>query len=577
MAENKLTWMIGGKAGYGIMVTGMIFSKSCVRGGLHVFDSVEYPSLIRGGHNTYHVRVEEDEIHSHIELIDILVALNKETVDKHKDKVTERGAIIYDSSETEINEGDVRKDIRMYDIPLLEIAKEHGNELMMNTVALGATMAIVDYDLGILEGVIKDEFSDKGKDVVNSNIESARDGYNNARANYNNNFRSKLSPSSDKGMILLTGNDAIAMGAIRAGCRFYSAYPMTPASSILHYMAAHELSKGVVVKQTEDEISAIHTAIGASFAGARAMTATSGGGFCLMSEGLGLAALTETPLVIALCQRAGPSTGLATRTEQADLRFAMHASQGEFPRVIMAPGDVEEAFTLTAKAFNLAEKYQIPVIVMSDKHLSESHKSSEKNRFNIDYEIDRGFLVPEWNDGEFRRFMITDNGVSPRALPGQEGTVFRTSSYERDEYGWNSESPENRTAMNDKRIRKTESIISEIPDPSVYGPEDADITLIAWGSTKGAVLEAMKFLEKESINANFIHITHILPFKAESVRKMLESAKKTLIVEQNHDLQLGGIIMQYTGVCIDRSLANYTGRQVLPHEIYDKAKEVLAR
>lgn len=291
-----------------------------------------------------------------------------------------------------------------------------------------------------------------------------------------------------------------------------------------------------------------------------------------MSEGLGLAALTETPIVIAVCQRPGPSTGLATRTEQGDLRFIMHASQGEFPRIIIAPGDVDEAFRLSAQAFNFAEKYQIPVFIVSDKHLSESHKTTEKERFDIDYKIERG----SFGEGDdFKRFQITETGVSPRAFPGNKKAVFRTSSYERDEYGWNSENPENRKALADKRARKEEHIIKEIPAPEMYGSENADITIISWGSTKGAVLEAMKFLKKESIKVNFMHFKFIMPFKTDTVKKILSSAKKTLIVEQNRDLQLAGIIAEKTGICIDHSLAKYTGRQVLPHEIYDRAKEVL--
>lgn len=575
MANNKLSWMIGGKAGYGIMVTGMIFSKACARGGLNVFDSIEYPSIIRGGHNTYHVRVEEDEIYSHVELIDVLVALNKETVDRHKDKITKGGVIIYDSSETKIEDDETKQDIMLYDVPLVKIAKANGNKLMINTVALGATFALISYDFKILERTIKDVFNEKGEGLIKKNIKAAKDGYDHLLANYQNNFKTKLSKVG-KSKVLLTGNEAIAIGAIKAGCKLYAAYPMTPASSILHYIAAHEKEMNIVVKQTEDEIAAIHTIIGASFAGVRAMTATSGGGFCLMSEGLGLAAITETPIVIALCQRPGPSTGIATKTEQADLRFVMHASQGEFTRIIATPGDVDECFSLTASAFNLAEKYQIPVFIISDKHLSESHKTTKKSRFEIDYKVDRG-QISENNDeeGNFKRFKITKTGVSPRAFPGNEKTIFRTSSYERDEYGWNSENPENRKSLVDKRSRKESFISKEIPDPKIYGPKKADISIISWGSTKGAVIEAMKFLENENIKVNFMHFNFILPFKTNFARKFIESSKNTLIVEQNHDLQLAGILSQYTGLCPSHSLAKYDGRQVLPHEIYDRVKEVL--
>lgn len=569
--------MIGGKAGYGIMASGLIFSKACSRGGLHVFDTVEYPSLIRGGHNTFNVRVDEQEIHSHIESIDLLVALNKETVDKHKDKITENGAIIFDCNETKIKENEIQRDIKLYNVPLLEIAKEtSGKKVMRNTVSLGATVAIIDYDFSILESVIKDVFRKKGSEVVNKNINAAKAGYDYAKKNYKNDFKIKLKKISDKKRMLLTGNEAICLGAIKAGCKFYSAYPMTPASPILHYMAAHEKKKNIVVKQTEDEIAAIHAAIGASFAGVRAMTATSGGGFSLMVEGLGLAAITETPLVVIEAQRPGPSTGLATRTEQADLKFVLNASQGEFPRIVIAPGDVEECFYLTANAFNLAEKFQVQVLILTDKHLGESHKTTE--RFSIDYKLDRGNLLTNEElkkTSDFKRFQVTKTGVSPRTIPGQKNGIFRAPSYEHDEYGWLSEEPSIRTKMVDKRGRKIDYILGKIPDPKIYGPKNAGITIIGWGSTKGAILEAMKYLKNDDINANFVHFNFINPFKTGSATRILKSAKKTIIVEQNKTLQLASIIKEKTGLDIDYNFKKYSGRQMFPSEVYSKIKEVL--
>jgi 2-oxoglutarate ferredoxin oxidoreductase subunit alpha len=345
---------------------------------------------------------------------------------------------------------------------------------------------------------------------------------------------------------------------------------MTPASPILHYMAAHEKSKSLVVKQTEDEIAAIHAAIGASFAGVRSMVATSGGGFCLMTEALGLAALTETPLVLVEAQRPGPSTGLATRTGQGDLRFVMHASQGEFPRIIITPGDVEESFYLTLQAFNLAEKYQVPAIILIDKHLAESNKTTEF--FNQEHALKREVIDVEAED--YKRFKMTETGVSPRAIPGQKA-IFRTPSYEHDEYGWNNEDPENRTRIVDKRNRKEKYILDEIAEPKSYGDENSEITLIGWGSTKGAILEAMQLLEKEGIKTNFIHYNFILPFKSETTKNLLKKAKKTMIVEQNSTAQLAGLIKEKTGLDVDYKLLNYTGRQILPHQIIDKIKEVL--
>jgi 2-oxoglutarate ferredoxin oxidoreductase subunit alpha len=567
--ENKLTWMIGGKAGYGIMSTGLIFSKACARGGLHVFDTVEYPSLIRGGHNSYHVRVEDEEVHSNIGIIDILVALNTDTVQRHKDSITESGAIIFDSSETKVE--NQRGDIKLIDVPLIALAKEQGDKVMMNSVASGASLALVDYDFGILEQVIKDVFNDKGKGIVGKNIAAAKAGYDYIKNKNNDVFKAKLKKIGGP-KLLLTGNEAIAIGAIKAGCKLYAAYPMTPASSILHYMAAHEKSKNIVVKQTEDEICAIHTVIGASFAGVRAMTATSGGGFCLMSEGLGLAALSETPIVIALCQRAGPSTGLATRTEQADLRFIMHASQGEFPRIIFTPGDIDECFSLTELAFNLADKYQLPVFVVSDKHLSESHKTAEK--LNNDFKINSGWFVAndELDNDKFKRYQITETGISPRTIPGQEHGIFRSNSYEHDEFGWNNEEIENRIVMMDKRFNKLKNM-SDLPHPNVYDSKNSEITIISWGSTKGACLEALKWLKKDGIDIKYIHMNMILPFNSEFIKDVIKSSKMTIVIEQNHDMQLAGIIKQYTGMDVYK-IAKYDGRQILPSEICAKIKEM---
>lgn len=572
LANNKLSWRIGGKAGYGIMVTGLIFSKVFSRSGYHVFDTVEYPSLIRGGHNFYEVRAEDEEVHSHKGTADILVALNKETVDLHKKCISENGAIIFDSNDTKIAQGETRKDILLYDVPLLEISKKIcGKDMMRNTVALGASLAIIDYDFNVLADVLKDIFNDKGNEIVGQNIASAKAGYDHVKDKYKNPFKISMKKISDERKMLITGNEAIAIAAIRAGCKFYSAYPMTPASSILHYMAAHD--KRIVVKQTEDEIAAIHAAIGASFVGARSMTATSGGGFCLMTEGLGLAAMTETPLVLVLAQRAGPSTGLATRTEQADLKFALNASQGEFPRIVMAPGDVEECFCLTLKAFNLADKYQVPAIIMTDKHLSESHKAAE--RFDTSYIVERSIISGDKDvKDDFKRFEGTKTGVSPRTLPGHKG-IFRAPSYEHDEHGWNVEGPEDRIIMADKRFRKLKFILNEVPSPKLYGKKNADITIVGWGGTKGAILEAMKLLKEDKVNANFIHFSFISPFKADAVTRMLKSAKKTIIIEQNRTLQLAGIIKENTGLSFGHSFSKSDGRQMLPSEIYSVVKKVL--
>jgi len=580
MKKYGLTWKIGGEAGYGIATTGMIFAKTFSRGGLFVFDMNESPSLIRGGHNTHTVRVEDEPIFSHIKSVNILVALNKETVDKHKNEIALDGSIIYDGESFTIDRSEVRNDIKLFSVPLKRLATESGGErIMQNNVALGASMALIDYDIEYLNSVIRDVFGGKkGKEVADLNIKAAKSGYDYVKEKFLNAKKIKIEPikNSPKRMYI-TGNEAIALGALKAGCKFYSAYPMTPASSILHYLASKEYDYDIIVKQTEDEIAAVLMAIGASFAGVRAMTGTSGGGFSLMAEAIGLAGMTETPLVIILAQRPGPATGLPTHTEQSDLRFAMHTSNGEFPRVVVAPGDIEECFYETFNAFNIAEKYQLPVIIISDKYLSESHRSVDL--FDLSkMKIDRGKLISDEKlkqMKEFKRYESTVDGVSWRSIPSQENGLFKAATNEHDEYSKISEDAANRTIQVDKRFRKFKVLESEIDGAKIYGDNDADVTLIGWGSTKGPILEAMKFFQKEKIKIKFLQVLYILPFPKEKVKDVLENSNKTILIENNKTAQLGGVIKEFTGKDVDYKILKYDGRQFAPEDIYTKVKEVL--
>jgi len=392
---NKISVIMGGEAGAGITRSGFLFAKACLRGGLHVFGANDYQSLIRGGHNFYIARADAEEIYSQADTIDLLLALNKETVFLHKDELISGGGIVYDGEEIALSDEDLhRDDLKLYSVPLKKVVKELEGELIMrNTVALGAAVALLNYDLELLNDVVRDAFK---PEVAELNVKAAKMGCDYAREHYAGDFEFRLEKTSSAGKrkMLLTGNEAVGLGAIRAGCKFYAAYPMTPATPLLHFMAPLDREYGMIVIQAESEIAAINMVAGASFAGVRAMTATSGGGFCLMSEGLGMTGMTETPAVIMLAQRPGPSTGLPTYSGQGDLRFAIHASQGEFPRVVIAPGDVEECFYKTMEAFNLAEKFQIPALLITDKYLAESHGEAEpfdQNRIGID----RGFLLTD--------------------------------------------------------------------------------------------------------------------------------------------------------------------------------------
>jgi len=578
---NRISVMIGGEAGAGITRSGFLFAKACLRGGLHVFGTNDYQSLIRGGHNFYVARVDAEEIYSQANTIDLLLALNKETVLLHKNGLVLGGGIVYDGEEVSVSDEELgRDDLKLYSVPLKRVVKElEGPLIMRNTVALGAAVSLVDYDLESLSGVMKDVFKPK---VAELNIKAAKIGYDYVRDHYAGDFEFQLkrTSSAEKRWMFLTGNEAMGLGAIRAGCKFYAAYPMTPATPLLHFMAPLDRKYGMIVIQVESEIAAINMVAGASFAGVRAMTATSGGGFCLMSEGLGMTGMTETPAVIMLAQRPGPSTGLPTYSGQGDLRFAIHASQGEFPKVVIAPGDVEECFYKTMEAFNLAEKFQIPAILITDKYLVESHGAAElfdQKRIGID----RGPLLTKdeyVGDEEYKRHKFTENGVSPRAMPGMTRAIVRTSADEHDERGYTTDDPQLTTEMFDKRFKKLDALVRELRNYETtksFGPAKADATILGWGSTKGPIREAMKLLSKEGLNVNYLQIVYLYPFPSADVQGILKSARKTVAVENNKTSQLSSLIREHCLMSVDHTILKYDGRPFGPRELVQKIKRVL--
>jgi 2-oxoglutarate ferredoxin oxidoreductase subunit alpha len=569
---------IAAQAGAGVMTTGRLMVKCFTRGGYHAIGYPEYPSLIRGGHNTVQVVASDQPVHSPLTQIDIVVALNKDAVFYHMDSMKSGGIIIYDQM-IDISKLKVRTDVKMYPLPLSKLTQEvGGTEQMKNTCALGAALGLINYPVEILNGIIKDELARKGPEVINKNINTVKAGYDYVQANKYE-YNVKIKPLSDHRRVIITGNEAITLGAIRAGCKFYAAYPMTPASTILHYMIENEKKFNLVVKQVEDEIAAMNYAVGASFAGARSMVGTSGGGFALMVEALGMAAISETPIVVALAQRIGPSTGMPTWTEQGDLRFALHASQGDFPRVILAPGDVQECFELSAKAHNLAEEYQLPVIIMSDKFLSESVFSTEKfDQSKV--KIKRGKLVkdlpPLPQMGRWTRYQITEDGVSPRVFPGTANGIHVATSYEHDERGFSSESFHMRVKQVDKRARKLKSLMHEIALPMVYGekPENAEVTLVCWGSVKLSLLDALPLLAKKGIKASVVHFNHIYPLDEKEIQKMLGKSKVKVMFENNSTAQFSGVLKEYTGVEMDINLLKYDGRPFYPEQVVEEIEKL---
>jgi len=573
--------MIGGQAGYGIMTSGELIARSFSRGGLHVHTDVEYPSLIRGGHNTYQVCASDREVWGLTEKVDVLIALDDRTLREHTKEVKADGQALFDLYTQQIDVKKLIPDLKgeVVPVPLTDIVKERqGDTVMRNTVAIGACMALVDYDFSYLESAIRSAFGKKDEAVTNDNVGAAKAGYDFIMDKGKCSIRKRISPISDASKrMVLTGNDSIALGSLKAGLRWYSAYPMTPASSILHFMAAQEKNMGIIVRQTEDEIAASCMAIGASHVGVRAMAATSGGGFCLMCESLGLAAMTETPMVYVLSQRPGPSTGLATRHEQGDLQFALDASQGDFVRVVLAPGDTNEAFYHTFKAFNLAEKYQIPVIIISDRYLSESLRSTLP--FDLEgMQVDRGKITTEDEiaaKGEYVRYEDTEDGVSPRALPGMKGGMFVANGDDHYDTGETNEDPEIRKKLMDKRFRKLGNLIDEIPGPKIYGPPDADATIVTWGSCKGPCIDAMSLLNAKGMSVNLLHFIYVKPFPRRLALEQFKKTRLTIGVENNRTSQFDRLLREELKIGVNKKIRKYDGRPYFVEPLAAQLEEVI--
>ncbi len=576
------TWKIGGEAGFGIMVTGAIFCKMCSRSNLNVISTAEYPSLIRGGHNNFVVRASSQSIYSLLEPVNVLVALNKETVDLHKNEVSLNGLVVFDPDNISLTLADFSQKVELVPVPFLKLAKaNNGDGLMRNTVALGASCALLGFDFNILRQILAEQFKKKGQEVIDQNVKTAQSGYDYVINTLKKVPTTTMPEVKERTKMIISGNESIALGAVSAGMKFFSAYPMTPIKGLITFFANRDQELSLVYKQPEDEISAINMAVGASFTGVRAMTASSGGGFALMNETLSMAGMTETPLVIILGQRPGPSSGLPTWTTQGDLQHALHAGHGEFFRFVFAPGDVEEAFYLTKLAFNLADQYQVPAIVLSDKYLSESQFSLEKDRLNksacLPAEIlqktlvlNRGKIVSN-PDKDYQRYKLSPDGISPRVFPGQ-GMSFTTNSYEHNEKGLSTEIASEIKAMVDKRSAKYKLAQTEAFGPILYGEEKADFTLVGWGTTKQAALESMKMVSEQKLKVNYLHFPCLSPFPVDSTVKLFKKSKRLVDIENNTEGQLANLIREKTGVKIEDKILKYDGRQFYPEEIISSLK-----
>ena len=581
MRTNELSFMVGGFAGQGVNTVGNAFARICSRVGLHVFVNLEYPSNIKGEHNYAQVMVSEEPVGSHVRPVDLLLALDAKSAVLHKNEIAPGGALIYDREGLEVSPVDVglkvgdivRDDITVIDMPMAQIAKDAGGtKKMINSVGLGAVLGLLCLDFESLADMLRQSLAKFEDKVIEMNIEGAQRAYDITHDKYSQRFDVVLEKCDAPDRMLLTGNHAVAMGALKAGIKFYSSYPMSPSSAVLAYLSKHTHDCDIVTILPEDEISAAGMAVGASFAGVRAMAGTSGGGFCLMTEHLGLAGIAEIPLVILEAQRPGPATGLPTRTEQGDLKFVLSAHQGDFPRIVVAPGDPSEAFYLTFEAFNLADKYQIPVIVLTDKHLSESFWTWEPFD-TAGMKIDRGELLRKKdlaNIGDYKRFQITDSGISPRTRPGIPGGVFKATGNEHNEFGLISEDADNRARQMEKRLRKTASLdVSEI-GVKLHGDPNAELTLIGWGSTKPVILDAMSHLKKDhAVSCNFLQVIYMEPFPTDRVTEVIGNAKRTMLVENNATGQLGNLIRQKTGLAVADKILKYNGRQFFRDELVD--------
>ncbi|HYA54675.1 MAG TPA: 2-oxoacid:acceptor oxidoreductase subunit alpha [Thermoplasmata archaeon] len=578
---KEIAVRVGGQAGDGIASIGEGIARSFSRMGLHVFGLSAYQSVIRGGHVWYHARASEGKVHSTGDHTDILYALDRQTVDVHAPILRHGGTIVFDPEKFPLTAADVPAGLQLLPVPTLEIARKYTSQsILQNAAGIGATAFLAGIPLDVVQKVLADSFGKKAGDVVTWNVGACADAYKFAESKGLSHPRALTKQGAP--MLLMTGNQAIALGAAAAGCKFLVQYPMTPATSIMHWMAAHSRALGIVVKQSEDELASMNMAIGASYAGVRTMTASSGGGFALMTEALGMAGMAEVPVVVVDAARAGPSTGLPTKTEQGDLNLLMGAGQGDWPRAVLAPSNPVEAFRLTVAAFELTEKYQTPVLVLTDFHLAEAMEGVDRSELDLNVPIPSLFTV-EPNGHEYRRYLDTESGVSPRAFPGQAGLNHIALSDEHDERGGDISdirvglpaSISIREKMMEKRMRKLKGLAKDAPQPFFEGPADAPLTFVAWGSTVGAVRDTMAALREKGKVTNLLRFQTLFPLDPDTVRAVFARTHKTLLVEGNYTAQFAHLLRAETGVDLPHKFLKYDGEPFYPHQILERAEELL--
>ena len=575
---NQLSWKVGGQQGEGIESTGEIFAIALNRLGYYLYGYRHFSSRIKGGHTNNKIRVSTTQVRSISDDLDILVAFDQETIDVNYKELHRNGVIMADAKFGPSKPEDT--EASLYAVPFTEIATELGTSLMKNMVAIGATSAVLDLDIQVFEEVVQEIFGRKGQQVVEKNMEAIKAGYEYMKEQLGTNVGAmELEKADGQKRLFMIGNDAIAMGALAGGCRFMAAYPITPASEIMEYLIKKLPAVGGTVIQTEDEIAAVTMAIGANYGGVRTITASAGPGLSLKMEAIGLSGITETPLVIVDTQRGGPSTGLPTKQEQSDLMAMIYGTHGEIPKIVMAPSTVQEAFYDTAEAFNLAEEYQCPVIILSDLQLSLGKQTVEPLDFSK-VEIRRGKLqtgeLPELESkAYFKRYEVTEDGVSPRTIPGMKNGIHHVTGVEHEETGKPSESAANRIAQMDKRFRKISNIKFDTPVHKNAPHEEADLLIVGFNSTRGAIEEAMDRLEQDGVKVNHAQVRLIHPFPVDEILPLVKSAKKIAVIENNATGQLANILKMNVGHAEKvHKVLKYDGNPFLPHEIHSKCKEL---
>jgi 2-oxoglutarate ferredoxin oxidoreductase subunit alpha len=570
---TEITVGIAGAAGDGLDRTGDTLARTAARLGLHLFTYNSYQSLIRGGHTWLRLRLSEEKVDNHGDRLTVLVSLNQDGIERHAREVDRGGLILFNSSRFDCHPSLVPDGVTLVPVPVPEITGQLGKLLpvMQNTAALGALLHLIGFELEVTAEILHETFKKKGKEIIDQNIGVLRAGHAYAASKFqplgvNWSFSRKRRP-------VVTGNHMMALGAVAGGLKFYSAYPMSPASFILHWLAAHSEKVGVLVKQAEDELAVVNLAIGASHAGVRAMCATSGGGFALMTEAIGMAGMIETPVVVVNVQRGGPSTGLPTKTEQGDLNQAFGASQGDYPRVIIAPKDATDCFHSTVEALNLAEAFQLPVILISDLLLGEHRSTIDPEAIESRVPIERGEWVTEVPpevaaNGGYKRYALTPSGVSPRARPGTPGAIHVSGTDDHDEHGVlisdEHTNPAIRRKMHEKRMRKMAGVKARLTPPALEGPPGAQVTLIGWGSTWSVIREAAAQLTEAGMVTNQLHFKYLHPFHGEEAKAILDRCRRTIVVENNFTGQFARHLRAESGFAVDHVLTRYDGEPFEP-------------